>query len=139
MDADFFDGDWWIRSSASHYFSKELLKYFVQLYISYRLEDKIYRHPCTGILVDIKGKLLWISAGHVVESIVEHYENGSINDLRWIDRREIRGAESLPFQKRKIDSCSGISKEADYGAILLTILEAENFRMNESTAKTIGQ
>jgi hypothetical protein len=132
MVSGFFDGEWWIKASASQYFSKQLFKYFVQLYISYKSDNEKCRLPCTGILVEINKKLLWISAGHVVESIIEHYKNGSIIDLRWIDRWEIQGAESLPFYKRNIDFYSGIHQGADYGAISLTILEAENFRRNKN-------
>jgi len=133
MESSFFDGKWWIKSSASHYFRKKLLKYFVQLYISYKLDNEVYRHTCTGILVEINGKLLWISAGHVIESIVEYYKNSSIIGLRWIDRWETQGAETLPFQKRKnICFYSGIPQKADYGAILLSVLEAEHFRRNKN-------
>jgi len=132
MVTNFFDGEWWIKSSASQYFSKEFLKYFVQLYMSYKSNENISRFPSTGILVEVNKKLLWVSAGHVVESIIEHYKNGSVNDLRWIDRWDIQGAETLPFQKRNIEYYSGISQGADYGAILLSILETENFRRNKN-------
>jgi hypothetical protein len=78
MVSSYFDGEWWIKSSASHYFRKELLKYFVQLYVADKFGNKVFRYPCTGILVEAYGKLLWFSAGHVVEAIVEHYKDGSI-------------------------------------------------------------
>jgi hypothetical protein len=132
MVSSFFDGKWWIKSSASHYFSKELHKYFVQLYVSCKLDNETFRYPCTGILVEVNGKLLWFSAGHVVEAIVEYYKNGSIIEMRWIDRWEIQGADTLPFQKRNINYYSGLPKNADYGAILLSVLEAENFRRNKN-------
>lgn len=132
MDSSFFNEQWWIKSTASHYFSKELIKYFVQLYMSYNSNGNTYRLPSTGILVEVNKSLLWISAGHVIESIIEHYEKGAINDLRWLDRWDVQGAETLPFQKRTINYYSGISSGADYGAILLSILEAENFRRNKN-------
>lgn len=132
MNNFIFDDGWWIRSSASNFFSNKLLKYFVQLYISYIVDNKIYRNPCTGILLEVKGKLLWISAGHVVESIINYYKNGMINDLRWIDRWDVKGVDTLPFSKRNIEYYLGNTHGTDYGAILLSILEAENFKSNRN-------
>ncbi|MEW6094671.1 MAG: hypothetical protein AB1531_11985, partial [Chloroflexota bacterium] len=126
------DNKWWTRSSASRYFSKELMRYFVQLYISYKADGDNRRLPSTGILVEVNRTLLWISAGHVVESIIEQYGQGSICDLRWIDRFDVQGAETLPFQRRDIQYYSGLTKGADCGAILLSILESDNFRHNKN-------
>ncbi len=132
MASSFFDDHWWVKSSASRYFSTELVKYFVQLYMSYKENGNIYRLPSTGILMEVNKRLLWVSAGHVVEAIIEQYKQGTINDLRWIDRWDVRGAETLPFQRRSIDYYSGLPNGADYGAILLSILESENFRHNKN-------
>ncbi len=132
MPSSFFEDDWWKKSTGSRYFSKELVKYFVQLYMSYRSNGDTYRIPSTGILVEVNKRLLWISAGHVVDAIVKQYEQETINDLRWLDRWDTKGAETLPFQKRNIEYYSGVSAGEDYGAILLTILEAEHFRRNSN-------
>ena len=98
--------------------------------MSYKSNGNTYRHPSTGILVEVNKRLLWVSAGHVIDPIIEHNKQGTINELRWLDRWGTKGAETLPFQKRNIDYYSGVVNGEDYGAILLTILEAEHFRRN---------
>ncbi len=130
MTSSLSDGKWWVKSSASDYFSRALIKYFVQLYMSYKVGNNTYRLPSTGILVEVNKSLLWVSAGHVVEAIIEQYKKETINDLRWIDRWDISGADTLPFQRRDLKYYSGLPKGSDFGAILLSILEAENFRSN---------
>jgi hypothetical protein len=66
-----------------------------------------------------------------VNGIIYYYQQGMINDIRWLDRWETPGVETLPFEKRDIKHFTDIDN-ADYGAILLSILEAEHFRRNQN-------
>ena len=86
MISSIFEDGWWKKSTGSRYFNRELVKYFVQLYMSYRSNGNTYRLPSTGILVEVNQSLLWISAGHVIDAIIEQHKQDAINELRWLDR-----------------------------------------------------
>lgn len=132
MTVEFFEGEWWRKAAACDYFSRELIKYSIQIYISYMDNGDVNRITGTGIIVDLKGKLLWVSAGHVVQAIHHYFQQGMVNEFRWIDRFDTPGGETYRFTGREIICFYKTPPAPDYGAILFPILETDAIRRNSN-------
>jgi hypothetical protein len=123
--------DWWRRKDTSLLLSQNLLQYFVQLYI--RLRDQKSNEPntCTGFLVEINNRLLWVSAAHVIDAINNHIRNRNVIEMRWIDRFEDQRVSTLKASKKRFYSYSGTKEGYDFGAFVLPIYETAHFRNNK--------
>jgi hypothetical protein len=88
----------------------------------------------TGFLLDYKGVLLWITAGHVVDRInaVLSNRNVEISGIRWVDQCDTPGAESIPIG-RTLCCYSATGIDIDFGAIKIQGLEADSIRACEET------
>jgi|GEM_PF-1769244 len=120
--------DWWLRRVASQIFSAFLLEHIVQLYVRYSEAGQVKRRVSNGFLLDLDAQLLWLSAGHVVAAIDQLHQQGTLSDLRWIDRFPVVGAQTLPSKKQRLDAYT--DSKGDFGAILLSPLESLHFRSN---------
>jgi hypothetical protein len=112
--------------------ANQAIKYYVELIVSIKTDNQPFRFPCTGFLLEIDDALLWVTAGHVIESITKYIEEKKVIEMRWIDRFEVKGAETLPFTSKHIKCFLRSTEVNDYGAILLSIYEAEHFKRNNN-------
>ena len=124
--------NWWKTAAAAQTFSFYLKPYLVQLSISYLLKGKTYRQPCTGLLIDVDGSLLWLTAGHVIDAIEDLRTDRTIRllDLRWLDDFPNREVQTLPVSDHNFRAVSMYSSHEDFGAIFVPILDSTNLRNN---------
>jgi hypothetical protein len=120
--------DWW-RSIAAcegmvRWFRRHLLGLWIRAEVQ-GVEESVF---FTGFLLDYQGVLLWITAGHIIDRIVEIRSNPDIemSNIRWVDQCDTPGAESIPITEAVCYSATRIG--IDFGAIRIQSLEAENIR-----------
>jgi hypothetical protein len=127
--------DWWRYTSTCQILSDWFIHHLLGLFLSLLDERGRIRHGVlTGFLLYHQDILLWITAGHVIDSINAILSNPHIKVLRmrWLDGCEIPGAESVPVHNRNLKTFSTLkSKEIDFGVAAITGLDAENILRND--------
>jgi hypothetical protein len=124
--------NWWRRKDVSSLLSDHLLQGLVQLIIERKSNNLVVRESCTGFLIELDQKMLWISAAHVIDAIDYYAVNNIFVKAIWIDRFDNRDAPVLPATKKRFTIYSGEKEGYDFGAILIPILEASHFQQNKN-------
>jgi hypothetical protein len=127
-------GDWWRSLEACEKLARWFRGHLLGLWIRFGNQSGIEPEFYTGFLLDYKGVLLWITAGHIIDRIKEILSNQSveISGIRWVDQCSAPGADSIPIG-RTLCCYSATEIGIDFGAIKIQGLEADNIRACDET------
>jgi len=94
--------DWWKSEEEARTLNLWFKKHIIALHIGYILEDKPCNFYASGFLLLYQKRCMWITAGHVLESIDELFQNRKydIRRTEWIDNNEINlpsECNAIPF------------------------------------------
>jgi hypothetical protein len=126
--------DWWQNVSAAStlrdWFKGHILALFVAGSVNGSFQFAVY----SGILFDHDGTLVWITAGHVVEELATlitspHFRASKIC---WLDDYHVTAASALPLHRTDIPMKSWRDTGLDLGALLPSVLDAGNIRLNDN-------
>jgi hypothetical protein len=87
-------------------------------------------------LLEYKGKLLWLTAEHVIDNLSQALSSPvfSLSVMRWIDDFDVPGAEAIPVNHSQLKMKSWTSEGLDFGAIIIPFLESQNLLANEKVS-----
>ena len=133
--------DWWQRASIVDVLIKLFQTHVVGLLISGHSRNKHQYYFYTGFLVYYSDKLLWFTAGHVIDNISATIASSNflISVMRWLDGCEVQGAEAIPVSIPQLKMKSWTSIGIDFGVIEISLLERENILANKDIAVMDGR
>ena len=128
--------EWWQHRSVAEELAHWFVRHVLGLALSFRYQGNTRRAVFTGFLVDLRGRLLWMTAGHIIEQLnrVLSSSDYSVLDMRWLDRWRIPGAESLPAHRRNLRMYSGQAFGADFGMVIVSGLDEAHLRSGREVA-----
>src|SRR5438105_3577447 len=90
--------NWWLDVSACHTFARLFSRHILALQMVFRYQGKEYHDLYSGFATYYRNRLMWITAGHVIDEITERASNPKleIGAAGWLDGCEVSGAESVP-------------------------------------------
>jgi len=125
--------DWWRYTIVSRRLTEWLNRHLLALMTTRTINGKSTTEFHTGFLVHHMDLLLWVTAGHVIDRLVEMRENQSIrvDRARWADwRPAFEGAESVPVDFTTLIMLSATSEGVDFGVAVIRGLEADALLRN---------
>lgn len=127
-----YPSDWWKRPKSIEFLCGEFKKSVIGLLISYSTNNESPYQFYTGFLLEQKERLLWMTAGHIIDQIDQILEIGNNNlIMRWFDGCPIDGAESIPINYHSLHKKSWKCMGLDAGVIVISPLEKENILKND--------
>jgi len=132
MLADFPD-NWWQQRVTCQTLGEWFGHHLVGLFFSVEIEGKKQQALYTGLVLLYENSLLWITAGHAIDEIRSILSDSKIKIeiMRWLDGYVLEGAESIPVHNRKLNMFSATEFGIDFGAIMISGLDANNMMRND--------
>jgi hypothetical protein len=111
---------WWIHETRARIFNKCIQRHILSLSIAYLMEGIPRACWVSGFLVQTKGLLIWMTAGHVLKKLNEIIElkEGCIK-ARWIDNCPNKDAQCMPCDYPSLHPISVDVEGYDFGIVLL--------------------
>ncbi|MCB8925293.1 MAG: hypothetical protein H6652_06655 [Ardenticatenaceae bacterium] len=125
--------NWWAYQSTCEILAGWFQKHLVGLLISISKNEKAHNNLVfTGFLLFYRERLLWITAGHVIDKIQEVLQepNYDIVTMQWLDGGKIPGAESVIVHNRDLQFFSTYENDVDFGCVMIEGLDAANILQN---------
>ena len=94
------------------------------LTVVYAVEGNLFLAPASGCLVAVEDRLLWLTAGHVIQALTEVRDKWGIQSARFHDG----GSQSVPFDLQGASSFSVYDSVADFGVVEVPKAVADLFR-----------
>ena len=127
--------DWWRASHKIEVLTGWFRRYLIGLFVEFQDGKELRPFMFSGFLLEYRNRLLWATAGHVIDQLIELLENTnlSIKTMRWADNYSVRGAESIPMHHRDLQnlSVSFTHFGIDFGFVFLIGLDRENILRND--------
>jgi hypothetical protein len=129
--------DWWKSKINARKLNLWFKKHIIALQIGYLSEGKDYNFYASGFLLLYQDRGLWITAGHVLESIDEIFQNRKCDVERtaWIDNNEINipsECNAIPFDYLQARKFLINNDTRDLGVIRLEGLHLQTILSNHS-------
>ena len=129
--------DWWKSEGTARILNQWFTKHIIALHIGYVLEDKPYNFYASGFLLFYQNRHLWITAGHVIQSIDDFFQNTKYDVRRtaWIDNENNNFKSkynTIPLDYLSTRRFCLINEELDLGVIRLDGLYLQNILRNDS-------
>ena len=127
--------DWWQNIQTAEALTNQFKKHIVGLLIDGSINDKSQHFLYTGVLLEYEERMLWLTAGHVIDNIqkVLNHSEFKISIMRWLDDYDVPGAKSIPINYSNLDMLSWTSKGIDFGVINISPLEKQCLLANNDT------
>lgn len=128
----------WYHPEVAAILMKQFKKHMLGLYIALRKDNtsEFRQIIYTGFILNYKNIPFWVSAGHVINNIIEIFEKYKDyeNVKSWADDYFIKGAESVPasFERKDIFSTFKKGNDPDFGAIRIPNFDAYALFKNEN-------
>jgi hypothetical protein len=125
--------DWWENAEVCQKFASLFIKHVLPLYFSVIIDGNRKDYSFSGFLMIYSGRLFWCSAGHVIENIDQIIcsKNVQINQMRWLDRFQVPGADSLIVHNRKFSRYFIFDDELDFGIIEIAGMDKAHLENNQ--------
>lgn len=125
--------DWWQSVRATHALLEWFKLHIVGLLVAGSSPSGFQYSFYTGFLLSYAQKLLWLTAGHVVEELqlVLSSPHFRVSQFRWLDSYDAAGASAVPVHRADMPIRSWNESGLDVGVIVPSILDAGNLRKNE--------
>lgn len=82
---------------------KSLGRCVLGMVLSVNIGTSEQEHVYSGFLTYYRGKHLWVTAGHVIDNLIEVRASGAdIKIMRWLDRYPLQGAEAAQVHDRNL-------------------------------------
>lgn len=120
--------DWWQRKATTSVLVDWFGRHLLGLYMALDAGDHVQSSVCSGFLVELEGRLYWMTAKHVIEGVKQAVASNAsaVRVMRWLDGFQISGAESVPVSNHSLDSFC--RSDMDFGVVRIGWLESENIR-----------
>src|SRR5688572_8274072 len=84
---------WWQELAACHTFARLFSKHLLALQMVFRHEGQTYQDLYTGFPMWHRDRLMWATAGHVIDEIRERADSPAyeVGGACWLDGCEIAG------------------------------------------------
>jgi len=112
---------WWVDEKTARVFNALIQKHIMLLNIAYLSENIIKVCWVSGFLVQTKGFLIWMTAGHVLKTLDELFQNNKVSGIkiRWIDNCSIKDAHAITCDYTNICKFSIDVEGYDFGIVIL--------------------
>lgn len=129
--------DWWRTLHTIDVLINWFRRYLIGLFIEVQSGNQIQQAMFSGFLLKYRGYLLWVTAGHVIDELINLLEDDifTFRTMHWADNFSVEGAESIPMHKRDLQnvSVSFTQLDIDFGFVFLMGLDRENLLRNDKT------
>jgi hypothetical protein len=124
--------DWWQTANAADALIKWFRRNIIGLLIAGLSDGEFQYSVYTGFLLLHEGKLLWLTAGHVVDEIesILYSENFEPSMICWLDDYGVQAANSVIVHRKDMAMRSWKQESLDFGIIVPSILDAGNLLSN---------
>jgi hypothetical protein len=128
--------DWWQQARTVEELFKWFKTFLIGLLVGGQAGEKFQYFMYTGFLLEYNGKVLWLTAGHVIDNLSQALSspNFSLSVMRWIDDFDVPGAEAIPVNHSQLKMKSWTSDGLDLGAIIIPFLESQNLLANNNVS-----
>jgi hypothetical protein len=125
--------NWWQMVRITNLFTKSFERSILGLLLAVWKGAEFEYSVYSGILLGYRGKLIWITAGHVIDEINQIMASSSlrIDLLCWLDGYKVKGAEGVRFHRMDPIMSSWKHEGTDIGLIIVSDLDAGNLLQNE--------
>lgn len=124
--------DWWRTREIAERLQSGFWQCAIVLFMKVRTPDGLIDENFTGFAVSISGRLLWITAGHVVDAMKLYLEDArfEVIEMKWIDRHDVLRAKGIVVSRDRIIYGSGTEVGKDFGIVGMPVFEGENLKNN---------
>jgi hypothetical protein len=131
-----FPSDWWQQARAIEILIEWFKPFIVGLMVGGSVMGEFQYSLYTGFLLYHRDRLLWLTAGHVVDylSQVLSSENFTLTVMRWLDDYKVPGAEAIPVNRPQLRMKSWTAEGLDFGAIVIPYLDAHSLLANQNVS-----
>jgi hypothetical protein len=126
--------NWWQFASTTSIQMKQYKSHILGLLLAIWNGNDFQYSVYSGIPLFYKGRLIWITAGHIIDEIHEILSSQSIrvDIICWLDDYGIKGAEGVWFHKRDPIMSSWKGKGTDIGLMVINELDQGNLFKNRN-------
>ena len=130
-----FPLNWWQNITIAEILTRQFKKHIVGLLIDGSIKGESQHYLYSGILLEYKGSLLWLTAGHVIDNIdsVLKHPSFKVSTMRWLDDYDTPEAGSIPINYSNLDMRSWTTQNIDFGVINIALLERQCLKANKET------
>lgn len=124
--------NWWQYAQTTSVLIQQFKKHVIPLLITGYLDNEFQFDIYTGFFLQSREFLIWLTAGHVVNSLTGLLANPRfrLKELVWLDGFPKKGGEAVRFHKPDINMKSWKDEGTDIGAIIPSLLDKENLLLN---------
>ena len=125
--------DWWQTAQATYSLLQWFKLHIVGLLLAGSVDHQFQYSFYTGFLLEHTNRLLWLSAGHVVEEIESALSSDRfrVSQFCWLDNYEDPKAPAVPVHRRDMPMHSWKQSSLDLGVVLPSLLDTGNLLRNE--------
>lgn len=127
--------DWWKTIRWCETCSNLFKGYILGLMLSGEIHGEHITVLYSGFLFKFKNTLIWFTAGHITDEIINVLSDQSNKNLkgRWMDWENIQGADSIPVNFQEFHPFSGWDYGHDLGMYIMGPLEKEIIAKNTNS------
>jgi hypothetical protein len=128
--------DWWSRRHTCQTLSECFTRHLLLLHAPFKRDGETLHELSSGFVLAIGPVALWITAGHVVDMLMEMRDDSSIElgNVRWMDNHTNPWASSMPARLEPDDMFSATRFGSDWGCIRLSPLYLHSLASNPDFA-----
>ena len=114
----------WADENRARIFNKCIQKHILSLSVAYLMEGIPRACWVSGFLIQTKGLLIWMTAGHVFNELNRNLKLNEVDGIkaRWIDNCPNKEAQYIPCDYQSLHPISIDIEGFDFGIVLLSPL-----------------